>query len=91
MCVYFGVIRCVLCVPQRFGHEALIVACGKCDHMGKRWAGISFITTVPPVRRRAGPVAAGIVTLPSLRSLRGSARRRGVAQLPGCRTDRRAG
>lgn len=57
MCVHFGVARCVLCVPQQFGHGALIVACGKCDHMGKAWAGNGFVATVPRVRRRSGSVA----------------------------------
>ena len=91
MCGHFGVIRCVLCVPQQFGHEALIVACGKGDHTGKRWAGNSFITTVPRVRRRVDSVAAGTATHSSLRRLRGGAQRRGAGRLSARRTGRRAG
>lgn len=49
MCVLFGADRCVLCVAQRFGYVVLAIACGKCDHVGKRWAGNGFITNVASV------------------------------------------
>ena len=44
MCAHFGVVRCVLCVSQRFGHRALTVACGKPGPDGRHWPGDGFMT-----------------------------------------------
>ena len=91
MCAHFGVVRCVLCVSQRFGHRALTVACGKPGPDGRHWPGDGFMTKRSsgrcPEARPGRRMDAGRC----LRSLRGGAQRRRVGRVVGCSAGLRTG